>query len=299
MANKIENKKQIQKDKKNVKTKVVKVTQDKKRLQNQKRKNVKQADDKSARVKKARNPRKLLTWTILMAMLIGILVFLSKSELFEVCKIEITGSNQISQETLIKLSGIDLGDNVFLSNTIKAENKISDNPYVKEVKIKRVLPDKIKIEVVEKQKTYMIATDEKVAYVDENGSILEVSNTKLDELITLQGYSTSKEKIESAKTLNEEDIERLEDLQKILKSGEKIDLQSKIASINIQDKNDYVLNLPEYKKLIYIGDTSNLANKILYIEAILEKSQDVEGKIFVNGNLNKGFDPYFREEPNN
>jgi len=299
MANKIENKKKVQKERKNVRTKAIRVTHEKKNLQNQKRKNVKQADDKSARAKKTINPRKLLTWTILMAMLIGILVFLCKSELFKVCKIEITGSNQISQETLIKLSGIDLGDNVFLSNTIKAENKISENPYIKEIKVKRVLPDKIKIEVVEKQKTYMIAIDEKVAYIDKNGSILEVSNTKLDELITLQGYSTKKEEIQSSKTLNEEDIERLEDLQKILKSGEKIEFQSKISSINIKDKNDYILNLPEYKKIIYIGDTSNLANKILYIEAILEKSQDVEGKIFVNGNLNKGFDPYFREEPNN
>ena len=115
----------------------------------------------------------------------------------------------------------------------------------------------------------------------------------------MQGYTTSKSKIEAGKTLNEEDIEKLEDIQKILKSSEKIKMQDKIKSINIQDKNDYVLNLPEYKKIIYIGDTSNLANKMLYVKAILEQAVDQEGKIFVNGNLNKGFDPYFREEANN
>jgi hypothetical protein len=38
---------------------------------------------------------------------------------------------------------------------------------------------------------------------------------------------------------------------------------------------------------------------MLYTKAILEESTDKEGKVFVNGKFNKGFDPYFREEPNN
>lgn len=259
----------------------------------------KKADEKSANIKKTRSPRKLLTWTILIIMLIGLIIFLCKSEMFNICEIEITGNNQISRQTILKLSEINLQDNIFLSNTIKAKNKISENPYIKEINIKRELPDKIKIQIVEKQKAYMIQIDEEFVYIDKNGSILEISATKEENIIKLEGYFTLKEQIKTGEVLNEEDLERLEDIEKILNSSEKIELQSKISSINIKNKNDYILNLPEYKKIIYIGDTSNLANKMLYAEAILEKALDKEGKIFLNGKLNKGFDPYFREEPNN
>lgn len=265
---------------------------------NKKKVKRKQADDKSARIKKAQIIRKLFTWTILIGIVIGILVFLCKSEMFNICSIEITGNAQITEENLLQLSGIDINDNIFLANTIKAKNKISENPYVKEVNIKRELPDKIKIEVVEKQKAYMLQLDAGYAYVDKYGTVLEISEIKLENLITLQGYATLKSEITPGTTLNEEDLERLEDVQKILKSGEKNELSDKISSINIKDKNSYILNMPIYKKVVYIGDTSNLSTKMLRTKDIIDKTMEQEGKIFVNGEFSEGFDPYFREEAN-
>lgn len=310
------NRKTMQKRKNNLKTKEnikkkdtnKKVIQSKKQSKHQKNKKVqsknkntkmKEADDKSARIKKVKTIRKLLNWTILLAIIIGILVFLCRSETFKICNIEITGNNQISQETILQLSEIHLEENIFLSNTIKAKEKISENPYIKEVKIKKILPDKIKIEVVEKEKAFMLQINENFAYIDKNGDILEISESKLENMITIQGYLTSKEKITPGNTLNEEDIDRLEDIQKILKSSEKNEINDKIVSIDIKNKNDYILSLPEYKKIVYIGDTSNLATKMLRTKDIIDKTMGQEGKIFVNGNFNEGFDPYFREEANN
>lgn len=259
----------------------------------------KQADDKSAHIKKAQKIRKLFTWTILIGIIVGILVFLCKSEMFNICNIEVTGNAQITGETILQLSGININHNIFLANTIKAENKISQNPYVKEVNIKRELPDKIKIEVVEKQKAYMIQVDVGYAYVDKYGDVLEISENKLENLIILQEYTTSKAEITPGSKLNEVDLEKLEDVQKILKSGEKNQLNDKIASINIKDKNDYILNMSTYKKIVYIGDTSNLSTKMLRTKDIIDKTMGLEGKIFVNGEFSEGFDPYFREEANN
>ncbi len=259
----------------------------------------KQADNKSARVKKGKSARQLLTWTILIGIIVGILVFLCKSELFNICNIEITGNGQISKEMLLELSGINLNANIFLTNTNKAEKQISQNTYIKEVKIKRILPDKIKIEITEKEKTYMVQIDENVAYLDKTGYILEISPNKLDNLIMLYGYSTAKAEISEGNTLNEEDLKRLEDVHQIVKSSEKMELNDKITSIDIKDKFDYTLNLQTYKKIVYIGDTSNLSTKMLRTKDIIDKTIDKEGKIFVNGKFSEGFDPYFREESNN
>lgn len=266
---------------------------------NKKKVKRKQADDKSARIKKAKKVRKLFTWTILMGIIIGVLAFLCKSEMFNICSIEITGNAQITDEILLELSEIKINDNIFLTNTIKAKSKISNNSYVKEVNIKRELPDKIKIEIVEKQKSYILQVDTGYAYVDKHGSILEISENELENLIMLKGYTTAKDKIIPGSKLNEEDLEKLEDVQKILKSGEKNELKEKITAINIGDKNNYILNIPIYKKIIYIGDTSNLSTKMLRAKDIIDKTMESEGKIFVNGEFGKGFDPYFREEANN
>lgn len=258
----------------------------------------KQADDKSARVKKAQKLRKLFTWTILIGIVIGIFVFLCKAKMFNICNIEITGNLQIPTETILQVSGIDTNDNIFLARTIKAKNKIKENPYVKEIIIKRELPDKIKIEVIEKQKAYMLQLETGYVYVDKYGEILEISENRLENLITLYGYTTKNTDIIPGNKLNKEDLEKLEDVQKILKSGEKNQLNDKIASIDISDGNNYILNLAAYKKNVYIGNTSNLSTKMLRAKDIIDKTTDLEGKIFVNGEFGEGFDPYFREEAN-
>lgn len=298
----IEERKEISKNKKNIKPKNnIKKTSESAKVKKvqpiNKRKQV--ADEKSARIQKNRKIKKLISWTILFAIFAGIAVFLSTSEMFKICNIEITGNNQISQETLLLLSGIQQGQNVFLTNTAKVENKITQNPYIKEVHVKRMLPDKIKIEIIEKQKAYIIEFDGMYAYLDRNGYILEISTNKVDGLITLQGYLTTKENIVAGNVLCDKDLEKLEDLQNILNSAEKNEIQDKIDKINIIDKNNYILSMSIYKKIVYIGDTGNLATKMLRTKDIIDKTMELEGKIFVNGNFNDGFDPYFREEANN
>ena len=67
-----------------------------KKPQNGKNIKKKQADEKSARIKKAKRNRRILTWTILIGMVGGILIFLCKSEIFNICNIDILGNNQIN-----------------------------------------------------------------------------------------------------------------------------------------------------------------------------------------------------------
>ena len=76
------------------------------------------------------------------------------------------------------------------------------------------------------------------------------------------------------------------------------ELQEKITSINIANKNEYSIYLEEEKKRIHLGDNSNLSNKMLYANAIIEKEKGKAGEIFANGELNNKFKVYFRESLN-
>ena len=75
-----------------------------------------------------------------------------------------------------------------------------------------------------------------------------------------------------------------------------INKQDLITSINIEKEEEYILYLENEKKYVYLGDASNLSNKMLYLQTILKKEKKNEGIMFINGDLNNGFKPYFREE---
>ena len=94
----------------------------------------------------------------------------------------------------------------------------------------------------------------------------------------------------------DEDLNRLEDTIQIMSVMKESGLNEEVTSIDISNKNEYIIYLADEKKKIHIGDTSNLSNKILYVQAIIEQEKNIEGDIFVNGDINNGFNPYFRDK---
>lgn len=288
--------KQLQvKAKKEKQTQEIVKTKQVKSMQNRAKQS--KADEKSARLKKMRKIKNFIKWTILIGIIVGILAFLCTSGLFDICKIEIIGNAQVAQEEILELSKIKIGDNIFLCNKIQTQSNLETHPYIQKTKITRKLPDKIQIEITEKQKAYQIQVEGGYAYIDNQGYVLEISSIKIDKPI-LQGSVTTIENIIPGNRLNQDDLERLNDVLKIIKNSQEIQIQDKITTINMENKNNYILTLQDLKKVIYLGDTSNLANKMLYIKAIIEREVEKEGKIFVNGEFNEGFEPYFREEIN-
>lgn len=100
----------------------------------------------------------------------------------------------------------------------------------------------------------------------------------------------------SKERLKTEDLEKLNHIAKIMEAAKTIEIDSLITEINTENKNDYLLYLESKNKRIYIGDTSNLTNKMLYVQKILENEEGKSGIAFVNGDISSGFKPYFREE---
>ena len=96
--------------------------------------------------------------------------------------------------------------------------------------------------------------------------------------------------------LNSEDLEKLEVIIQIMNICKNYELDSKIKNIDISTKDEYTLYLEEEKKTIYLGDKSNLSNKMLYVQVIIEENRGKEGEIFVNGDLNNNFKPRFKEK---
>ena len=239
--------------------------------------------------------KRIVKFTLLLGIIIGAIVFATCSPIFNITDIEVLNNNRVSSETVISLSGINTNENIFRFIATKVSNNIKQNAYIEDVKIRRVLPNKVQIEVTEREPRFSIPVLGEFAYMSTQGYILEITQNELN-LPIIYGLQTAEENIIAGNRISKEDLESLEMILRIMNAMGDSGLSEKVTSIDISDKNDYSIYMQEERKTIHLGDASNLSNKMLYVMAILEEEKDVAGEIFANGDLNSDFRVYFREE---
>ncbi len=252
----------------------------------------KQQRKRNRMVKRIKNIVKCI---LLLGIIIGAIVFATCSPIFNITDIEVLNNSMVPSDTIISLSGINTNENIFRFIATKASNSIKQNAYIEDVKIKRVLPNKVQIEVTEREPKYSIPVLGEFAYMSTQGYILQITQNELN-LPIIYGLQTAEENITVGNRIVEADLVSLETILKIMNAMKDSGISEKVTSIDISDKNDYSIYMQEEQKTIHLGDGSNLSNKMLYVMAILDKEKDVAGEIFANGDLNSDFRVYFRED---
>ena len=258
---------------------------------------IKRKINKQEQKRRKRNKKIKLILKIVLSVgiIIGGIIFAMTSPIFNIKKIEVLNNEEVSSETIISISEIKTEENIFKFKKSDVIKNIKENPYIESVEIKRKLPSTVQIGVKERMPQYSVEFMEKYVYISSQGYLLEISEDSKG-LPIIQGIVTPEEEIEAGKRLCIEDLEKLEDVIKIMNIAKENELHSKISFINIKNKNEYVLYLKEENKKVHLGDNTNLSNKMIYVVALIEKEKDKAGEIFVNGDLNNKFQPYFREK---
>ena len=259
-----------------------------------KQKNIKKRKKKSQKRRKGKSNKKIITIFSIIILIAVSTVLAFTAPIFNIVKIEVNGCNIVSQETIISLSGLKRGENIFKFNN-SVINKIKENQYIESVQIKRSLPGTVKIAVQEREVKYQINVINSYAYLDKNGYILENSTIK-KEIPIIVGMNIAENDLINKKRVTNKDLERLIKINKIIDASKAVNIENIITEVNIEDENNYFLYIDSKQKKIYVGDTSNLTNKMLYIKKILENEEGKPGTIYVNGDISSGFKPYFREE---
>lgn len=239
---------------------------------------------------------KIIKWLTLIAIIIAGIIYAMLSPIFNVTSIEVNGNNKISSESIISLSGLKVGQNIFNFRTSNIVDNIKQNAYVESVQINRSLPDTIKITVEERVTTFMMSFGNAYVYINNQGYLLEITSEK-GKYPLLIGYETPEEDIQEGNRLCTNDLEKLSDILRIMEaasSGES-KIRDLITEIDMTDSSDYVLRLDSEKKTVHLGDISNLSTKILWINEFLKSEEENEGIIYLNVNLNTER-PYFRQK---
>ena len=243
------------------------------------------------KIKKRNTTRRVI---ILLLLFVGTTIFAMISPIFNIEKIDVIGNEKIDESTIISLSGELEGRNIFKISKKKVINNIKDNPYIDSVTIKRILPGRLQINVSERKTAYQVKVINSYIYINYQGYILEVS-PKSANVPIIEGLQTEQDTLLNGKKLDNKDIEALKIILRIMETAQNTEISSLINKVLIQN-NEYVLEMKKENKIVYLGNATDLTNRMTYVKIIIEKEKGKSGKAFVNGEINNGFKPYFREE---
>ena len=239
--------------------------------------------EKERRMRKYRIIKLIFKIFIFMALLTGLIVYGFTSPMFNIIEINVVGNEKFDSEEYISLSNLKTDENIFNFSKSKVISNIKDNnSYVENVIIKRKLPSKIEITIEERTATYAIPLEEgEVAYINNQGYILEKSQETLS-LTLITGFSTELEDIVEGNRLENDDLERLQNVIQIKDSMNNIEIDRELSAINVASKSNYILTLEKEAKEVHLGSMNNLSSKMLYMKFVLDEQEGVPGTIYLN-----------------
>ena len=235
--------------------------------------------------------RAVLGGTFLIAgLVVALLLF------FNINKISVTGDGVYSSEEIIRVSEIEIGDNLIFLSKNRINKLVTEKlPYVGSVKLKRRLPAHLEIQVTKTDAVFGIAQDGFYTLLDRDGKVLEtnVEYIGTDKTLLNAGKVVSAVVGEKIVLENEKSFPRIED---VYETCEKVGLQG-ITEINITELHNI--------KVVYQGritlelgktDGDRLSKKLAFGKAAIDK-QNLEDNQF-RGTINLTVDKkgYLQEE---
>lgn len=235
--------------------------------------------------------RAVLGGTFLVAgLVVALLLF------FNINKISVTGDGVYSSEEIIRVSEIEIGDNLIFLSKNRINKLVTEKlPYVGSVKLKRRLPAHLEIQVTKTDAVFGIAQDGFYTLLDRDGKVLEtnVEYIGTDKTLLNAGKVVSAVVGEKIVLENEKSFPRIED---VYETCEKVGLKD-ITEINITELHNI--------KVVYQGritlelgktDGDRLSKKLAFGKAAIDK-QNVEDNQF-RGTINLTVDKkgYLQEE---
>ncbi len=222
--------------------------------------------------------------------LAGIMVFLLSSDIFSLKNIYVTGNKTIPKDDIINLSRLQYGQNLFKMNKKKIYKNLFNNPKIKAIRIKRVLPSGISLDIIEREAIAAIPYLGSFLNIDEEALIVEVTGLgqgtgiPVVEGLSFDDFKTGEEMIVDNK-------EQLDTAMEILLALKNADISKEIELINVKDIENIELIANDDISLIIRNH--NLDYKIQMAKLIMDdlKKNDKKGIIDMKHEGN----PIFRE----
>ncbi len=227
------------------------------------------------RAEKRRKIRKrritaFLIFFIVLLMCVG--VVLSFTVFFPIDSLSASGSKIYTNEEIIKISGINVGDNLFAANKNAAEKQLKKVlPYVDKVEFDRTLPGTLNIKVKDAQEFACYKIGKAYYTVSENGWVLKKDTEKNKKLFTVIANGV-KCKVGSEIVFEDKSQKELVDtIAQALKS-------EKLTADVINVTNNVELSVKIDNRFdVNFGTSNDLSDKIRHLSGMIKEIPEGKG----------------------
>jgi cell division protein FtsQ len=213
------------------------------------------------------------------------------SSLFNIKTINVTGNNRVSQQEIIRLSGLSYQQNIFRINSKETMKNVFQSPYVEKIKIRRGLPNIINIDIIEREPLVLVPYVGSYLFVDAQGIVVEINSSIAGmNLPVINGLKFNTFKL--GEEIKVENKLQLASAIALINQIKKTGISQEIAEINAEN----ILNLKLITKSgikVNLGDDSNINTKIPLAKAILQdlNSKNLKGTVEMGHKGNPVFKP--------
>jgi cell division protein FtsQ len=237
---------------------------------------------------KRKKVRKKMVLFFIFFFSITILILL-KAPFFNIADIKVENNKIIDSKEIISRSEL-LGKNIFYINQKDVSYKITENPYIEQVNLKRVFPSGIIINVVERKAVYFVKSSDGIYVLNSELKILE-KRASIDglNLTELAGVSPTATDVGMYFT-SEEKIKRIAgNIGKLLEAN-KSDV--KFNLVNLESTTSLNILVGDVK--LMLGNDENLETKLNNCIKILKESSIGITKGYIDVSFNG--DPVIKKE---
>ncbi len=152
------------------------------------------SEKKKKKKKKKRKKKHYMLRLVLILAAAAVFILLLRSPLFTISVIEVEGNQLMSDEEIIEMAGVSIGDNLFAVSSREVKSKLKKNVYIASAKIDRQIPDTYVIKIEEKIPTLAVKYKSKYVIMDDEGRAIDYADD-VRGVTVLTGVSIAKYEI--------------------------------------------------------------------------------------------------------
>jgi len=248
------------------------------------------------RVGKANERKRLFSQLVLpLAICVAILICLgglgylgyqkvAASDFFDVKRIEVVGIQRASKEGIANVARMETErTGVWRSDLFELKSKIERIPFVKTASVTRVLPDGLRVQIVERQPVALVTRGGRDYLADADGEILALADHPEEGLpFTMIGWDETK----SEKAMRD-NTERVKIYQRMVGEWRAANVLSRVQNINLVDLREPRAVISDSDTLVSIdvGRENYGENLVKGIKAIVGKGNMFEAVNLVGSNM--------------
>lgn len=196
---------------------------------------------------------------------------------FKIEDIEISGSSRYTNQQITAAAEVRVGDNLFFLNKYDAAARIRRQlPYVETVQFRRVLPNKLVVQVTECQDPVAIKQDGTVYLLCAKGTIVDtVSAAKWSQYIQIEGLTLLDPQVgaEARAAATQQSV--LERLLTILTLLDDKGMLHQVQVIDLSDAARITIRYTDRFDVQFLWD-ADFDYKLDYLAAVVDKLEDNE-----------------------